>query len=255
MRPRAQAGGREGGFALLVVLWTFVLIAFLLAHLFASARSETRIAANVRAAAQLQEIADGAVQAAAFHLLDRSEARWDADGAAHVLDIGDARVVLRVTDEADKVNLNAAPPWLLRALFRAAGMTRDEAAALADAILVRRARGPLRSLDALTPLLGAIPRPPPGIASHLTIFSTYGPGRATRDGVVARALDDIRRRGLLAPDDQAPESGERVVAIAATASRADDARFERRAVLRLRPAAASGQMAMLGWEDGAGSAE
>jgi Tfp pilus assembly protein PilX len=44
--PRAECR-RDDGFALLIVLWTLVLIAFVVGHLIATGRTEIRIASNL----------------------------------------------------------------------------------------------------------------------------------------------------------------------------------------------------------------
>ena len=51
---------RSGGFALLIVLWTLVLIAFIVARMTASGRTEIRIAGNLVADAVTAAAGDGA---------------------------------------------------------------------------------------------------------------------------------------------------------------------------------------------------
>jgi general secretion pathway protein K len=52
---------RNGGFALIIVLWTLVLIDFIVAHLTPSGRTEIRIANNLVANAVAQAAGDGAI--------------------------------------------------------------------------------------------------------------------------------------------------------------------------------------------------
>ena len=47
------------GFALIIVQWTLVLIAFIVTHLTATGRTEIRIATNIVANAVAQAAADG----------------------------------------------------------------------------------------------------------------------------------------------------------------------------------------------------
>ena len=78
----AAASGRNGGFALIVVLWTLVLIAFIVAHLTATGRTEIRIAGNLVANSAAQAAADGAVFEAIFNQSDpQPEQRWPVDGS------------------------------------------------------------------------------------------------------------------------------------------------------------------------------
>ncbi len=72
---------RDGGFALIVVLWTLVLIAFIVAHLTANGRTEIRIASNLVANSAAMAAADGAIFAAIYNLSDphpNSAGRWMA---------------------------------------------------------------------------------------------------------------------------------------------------------------------------------
>src|SRR5215469_2041646 len=106
-RPSLLAAGRRKsrGFALLIVLWTLVLIAFVVAHITASGRSEIRIANNLVDNAVARAAADGAIAAAIFNLSNpRPEQRWPLDGVPRRLAVGDSRIVLRVVDEGSYIN-------------------------------------------------------------------------------------------------------------------------------------------------------
>ena len=60
---------RNEGFALIIVLWTLVLISFM-AHVTASGRTEIRIPNNLAANAVALAAADGAIYEAMFNLAD-----------------------------------------------------------------------------------------------------------------------------------------------------------------------------------------
>jgi general secretion pathway protein K len=120
------------GFALIIVLWTLVLIAFIVAHLTASGRTEIRIATNLVANAAAQAAAEGAIYEAIFNLSDpQPNQRWQVDGNARELL---SRVTLRLEDEAWWINPNSASPALLEALLRATGSDPESARCLANAI-------------------------------------------------------------------------------------------------------------------------
>src|SRR5260370_38982844 len=113
---------QNSGFALIIVLWTLVLIAFIVAHLTATGRTEIRIAGNLVANAVTQAAADGASFEVIFNQSDpRPQQRWPVDGNARELVVGDSRVLVRLEDEAWWINPNSASPALLEALFRATG--------------------------------------------------------------------------------------------------------------------------------------
>src|SRR5262245_45086464 len=95
----------HAGFALILVLWTLVLVAFIVAHLTASGRTEIRIAGNLVSNSVAEAAADGAIYEAIFNLSDpRPEARWPIDGSARKLAIGRSEVTLRLEDEASWIN-------------------------------------------------------------------------------------------------------------------------------------------------------
>src|ERR1700746_2771584 len=80
-RPPPPAVVRDCGFALIIVLWTLVLIGFIIAHVTASGRTEIRIASNLVANSASQAAADGAIFETIFNLLDpQPERRWRVDG-------------------------------------------------------------------------------------------------------------------------------------------------------------------------------
>ncbi len=206
-----QAGlRRERGFALLIVLWTLVLIAFLVLHLTASGRTEIRIADNLVDNAVAAAAADGAITEAIFNLANpRPDQRWRLDGAAHPLTIGDSRVTVRLADEAERINPNLASPVLIEALLRAVGSDPATAqrltAAIADwvgsaataqpqsALFAQyRAAGldygppgsPLESLDELGKVLGMTPALLAKLRPHLTLVwaARAGPDRDRSGG-------------------------------------------------------------------------
>src|SRR5438309_10053602 len=111
--PRSAECRRNGGFALIIVLWTLVLIGFIVAHLSASGRTEIRIAGNLVANSASQAAADGAIFEAIFNLSDpRPEQRWPVDGAPRQVAVGSSLVTFRLEDEASWINPSTASPVL-----------------------------------------------------------------------------------------------------------------------------------------------
>ena len=133
--PRSARSRRNGGFALIVVLWTLVLIAFIVAHLTSTGRTEVRIASNFVANAVAQAAADGAIFETIFNLSDPAPAqRWPVDGTVHEIVIGNSRVQVRLEDEAWWINPSTASPVLIEALLRVTGSDPESAQRLAAAI-------------------------------------------------------------------------------------------------------------------------
>lgn len=99
-----------------------MLVAFIVAHITASGRTEIRIVGNLVANAVAGAAADGAIFAAIFNLMDpESDQRRAMDGTARELAIGDSRVIVRLEDEAGRINPSWASPTLLEALMRVTG--------------------------------------------------------------------------------------------------------------------------------------
>jgi general secretion pathway protein K len=252
--PRSLADSR--GFALLIVLWTLVLIAFLVAHITASGRTEVRIAENLAVNAAASAAADGAISAAIFNLMDPNPAqRWPL-GVPHTIAVGHARVVLQLQDEATWINPNTAPPQLIEALLQATGSDPAQARTLAaairvwvgsgalarpqDAVLAEyRAAGldygppgaPLETIDELGRVLGMTPAVLAAIRPHLTLLGPPQPNPASTDPVVAAALAALPKTGapLAVAATPADLMTTRITAIAIGPG---NARVARRAIVR-----------------------
>jgi general secretion pathway protein K len=264
---------RSGGFALLIVLWTLVLIAFIVARLTASGRTEIRIAGNLVADAVTQAAADGAIFTAIFNQSDPNpDQRWPLSGQTHELMIGSSRVLVQLEDEAGRVNPSTASSDLLEALLRTTGSDPESAHRLAAAIgewvgsggdALRpqnavpadyRAAGldygppgePLETLDELDRVLGMTPTVLAAIRPHLTLFGPAQPNPASADPVVAAALASIGRVSQAAVAANQPPPDLILVRITATAFGPSNARVKRSAIVRIG-AMLPGGYAILAW--------
>ncbi len=265
---------RKGdGFALIIVLWTLVLIAFIVAQLTATGRTEIRIASNLVANAVAQAAADGAIFVAIFNVSNpQPDQRWPVDGSVHELVIGSNRVGVRLEDEGSWINPNTASPELLDALLRASGSDPESARRLAleisewvgsapaprppNVLLANyRAAGldygppgaPLETLDELSRVLGMTPAILAAVRPHLTLFGPPQPNAATTDPAVAAALAEASQGGITSFANQPPPD---VVTtrITATAFGPNNARVTRSAIVRLGAALPTG-FQVLAWRD------
>jgi general secretion pathway protein K len=140
----AVAHARERGFALLVVLWSLVLIALLTTQILASGRSALHLAGNLRDAAQARALLDGAINEALWHELSAGTGHWAPDGTPHALrgitvgGITVGGITVRVTSVASKINPNLASTGLLAGLFHACGAGSGQALQIANAIIAWR---------------------------------------------------------------------------------------------------------------------
>jgi general secretion pathway protein K len=270
--PAPAARGESSGFALIIVLWTLVLIAFVVAQLTSSGRTEIRIAGNLVADAAAEAADDGAIFAALFNLANPDPAqRWPLDGTVHELTIGNSRVMVRLEDEAGRINPNSASPALLEALLRVTGSDPETARRLAGAIgewvgsaPVARPQNavladysaagldygppsaPIETLDELGRVIGMTPAVLAAIRPHLTLFGPPEPNPASADPVVAAALAEV------SPASQAPNPPNQpsldlvTVRIEASAVGPGDARVSKTAIARVGTMLPGGY-ALLAW--------
>ena len=271
--PSAAIGRQSGGFALIIVLWTLVLIAFIVAQLTSSGRTEVRIAGNLVADAVAAAADDGAIFAAIFNLSDPNPAqRWPLDGAARELTIGNSRVMVRLEDEAGRINPNLASPALLEAMLRVTGsepesarrlagtigewvgsapVARPQNAVLADYSAAGLDYGPpsapIETLDELGRVIGMTPVVLAAIRPHLTLFGPPEPNPASADPVVAAALaqaSPAAKAPPIAPNQ--PPLDLLTVRIEASAIGPSNARVSKTAIVRVG-AMLPGGYAVLAW--------
>jgi len=254
------------------VLWTLVLIGFIVAHLTASGRTEIRIAGNLVANSASQAAADGAIFEAIFNLSDpQPERRWPVDGTPRQVAVGSSLVILRVEDEASWINPSTASPVLLEALLRVTGSDPETARRIATAISEwvgsavaprpqealaadYRAAGldygppsaPIETLSELGRVLGMTPAVLVAIRPHLTLFGPPEPNPATADPVVAAALalSSPASQPVVQPNQTSPAA--LTVRITALASGPGNARVIRTAVVRAGETLPQGY-AVLAW--------
>jgi general secretion pathway protein K len=257
---------------LIIVLWTLVLIAFIVAHVTANGRTEVRIAGNMVAEATAEAADDGAIVAAIFNLLDPNpDQRWPLDGSPHELTIGGSRVLVQLRDESERINPNSAAPQLLEALLRLTGSDAESARRLAASIsewvgsdpagrpqeaqlAEYQAAGldygppnaPLETIEELGRVLGMTPAVLAAVRPHLTLFGPPEPNALGADPIVAAALSQIRQIApIAAPASQGPDAP-LIVRMIASALGPSNARVQRSAIVRVG-ASLPGGYAVLAW--------
>ena len=206
---------RQRGVALLLVLWATMLLAALLVGVAAASRSHGEAA--LYGAEQVR--AELAAEAGIAHAVAGLRApdirgQWVPDGRPYHFAFDGAEVTVAIVDATGQVDLNAAQPELLRALFEAAGAHPGRAEALADAIAGWRGsarqqpgglgtlrsaatraepvHGPFRSIDQLARLPGMNRALYDKIQPTVTVFS----GRNFPDASYAGPLVLAALRGV-----------------------------------------------------------
>ncbi|WP_419730944.1 general secretion pathway protein GspK [Lichenicola sp.] len=259
-------GRRDRGFALLIVLWTLVLVSLLVSAIAASGSGRTRQAADLERNAQLQAEADGAVDEAVFHVIDASKAHWPANGSTHLVRRGGTVLSIRIENQAGKVNPNRASLDLLAALFQAIGLDSRSAVTIATRMIVWRfptaqpvgqsappaqaaggrdylpPNAPFESISELGLVDGITPALLARLEPHISLYHDNDPDPAFADPVVRQAIALANGPGdagsSAAPDDNAPPGqaqgsapDESVVEVTAEARDGSGHRFVRRAIV------------------------
>ncbi|MDB5396481.1 MAG: putative ral secretion pathway protein [Rhodospirillales bacterium] len=260
---------RSRGFALVIVLWTLVLLSFLITHMVTTGRTETRIAANLVANAEAEAQAEGAVTETVFRLIDGSDGHWNVEDGPHMLRLQRATATVTIRAESGKVNPNAAPFELMAALLVACGAEQTQAGPLAAAILDWREPGDrprmggaklpqyraaglnyappnaqFESLDEIRRVIGMTPDLFRRLKPHLSLYQQGDPDPRIADPIVTAALKSLPTKpsarntdGLLA----------RTVSITAQVTTESGGHFLRHAVVRLEPPVTQ-NYAILAWD-------
>ena len=253
------------GFALLIVLWSVVLLSLLATGITAAGRSDVQLAGNLRRAAAAQAAADAGIAAAVFHASDAPGQAWPADGQPHTLPFGRYALTIRIRDEDRKVNPNYAPADLLTALLSASGADPSQAASLAQAIAEwhtantvemvaarYRAAGmaaaptgaPFRSLDELGLVMGMTPGLLARLRPHLSVFAQAPLNFEQADPVVQAAVRALGTGNPPAPAAAPPL----VVDITCEAQGRDGSRFVRHAIVELQQDETGRLFQTLSWD-------
>gem|GEM_PF-482873 len=276
----AWPASRERGFALLIVLWAMVLLALLGAQVTGAGRAETQLATALRSGAQLRAAADGAVYETIWHMLDGGGDFWPPSAMTRVLNEPAGRVVVTVTDERGKLDVNQVPPGYLQSLFSILGADKDTATNVANAVADWRSQQPagggtdspltqqyvsagrswgpagaeFQRLDDIQLVLGMTPALAKAAKPYLTLALEQGPWMKYAGPVVLAALAKAKHDSGLSVEDADPR-GPVVLRIEAHAVGSNGAAFTRRVLFRL-DGTLSGpgwRYRILAWEDGPGA--
>jgi general secretion pathway protein K len=266
--------GRERGFALLIVLWTMVLLALLTAQVTGAGRSEAQLAAAQRISAQLQAAADGGVQETIWHMMEGGGDYWPPGAGSYDLKEPGALVHVDVEDDRGKLDVNQVPPALLTGLFLVLGADNDTATLVGNTItdwrsdsnpgdpsenvppeyrMEGRTWGPpgqnIERLDELLLVRGMTPQLYQAALPYLTLALEQGPWMQFAPPMVAAAMAKAKRTAGFSVDSPDPR-GPIVLRIRAEAVAQGGARFVRRVLLRFDGALSgpSWKYRILEWE-------
>ena len=263
---------RQRGFALLIVLWSLVLLSLILTQMLSAGRTEAQLAANLRNAAMAEAVADGAVEEALFHLAAHGPLAWRPEGT-HLVRIGHGAAEVAIEDLSNKVNPNSADAALLQAMLVSCGASPGQAAGLSQAVIAWRGdadgsgadmtapyraaglgylppREPMQSLDELPMIVGVTPQLASCLRPHMSLYSDGPASARSADPFVAQAVM-VATQGGNALAGTPSTAGDTAVEITARAT-VPGGRFVRRATARLIPAEDKRPFRILRWEAGPG---
>jgi general secretion pathway protein K len=263
-RAVARRAAGDRGFALLIVLWSMVLLSLLFSRLVSAGRSEAEIAFNLRRAAQLQAQSDGLVYNVVFGLLG-GPGHWSADGAVHEVRLPGGVAAVSVINLAGRINPNSAPAALLEALLDGVGADAKTALNVSQAMVDWRspdvqgtveapqyraaglsylpAGSRFQRLDEVGLVLGMTPSLLARLAPHLSLYNGDNPDPRFADPVVLRALREAR---MAASASGAPRPL-RDVAVTVVIRDADGAEASRSADIVLKTSSKASGFEILTW--------
>jgi len=144
---------RQGGIALLLVLWVLTLLTIIAVGLTATQRTESALARSQLASARFHAAAEAGISWTILNLLapasafDEEAEAWVPDAEARPWSFGGQYLEIRVFNEASRIDLNRASRDLLESLLKAVEVPEDEASAIADAIEDWRDTNDLKQLN------------------------------------------------------------------------------------------------------------
>ena len=279
---------RQRGVALLLVLWACTLLAILLGGYAALARTEGLQARYQFAQTQAHYAAEAGIMRAFYGLQDPiNKNRWIDDGRVYSLAFDGATIKISAIGENGKVDLNAATPDVLQALFQAAGAPPADAKSLAANVVdwrsaplmatdldKRRAvyaaaghdygprNGPFVSIEELQMVLGMTPALYRVIAPDITIWSgNPSPDPNTAPPLALAAIPGMTpqqeavvyaSRQRIAIDPSMVLNNAVTHSIRSEATLADGTRAVLRATMRLQQGGQVGAQpfAVLRWQEG-----
>jgi general secretion pathway protein K len=135
-RALVSTSASQQGVALIMVLWIVSLMTLMAGSFALSTQREAALIANAKERSRATALADGGVHYAMLMMsLPDPKKRWQADGRTYAIELGGAKLQIRLFDEAGKVDLNGAQELTLRTLISAVSGNEDLAIRLTDAIL------------------------------------------------------------------------------------------------------------------------
>ena len=128
--------GRQGGMALVVVLWLVVLLSIMAAGHSHNVHTDTTLAARQLQSAKARALAEAGINHVILEMLAAdADTKLPVNGSLFTVRIGEDDVTIAIRDATGLVDLNAANPELLDTALKACGVVDTARSDLVDAIL------------------------------------------------------------------------------------------------------------------------
>ncbi len=130
LRAQSMQERHPKGMALVAVLWIVSLLALMGAGIGSSGRTSSHLAFNAIENTKARYLAEAGINRALVHLLasDPGTSTYVDGSLSLSFQMRDGVVVVQITDEDGKIDVNAASPELLQGLLEAVGLEASEAA-------------------------------------------------------------------------------------------------------------------------------
>ena len=127
---------KQGGIALIIVLWFSVLLTVVVGSFAIMARTETLQSRHLFDTTRAWYGAEAGLHRAVFELRNPNiEARWFADGRSYLVSFDEMELDIQVRDESGKIDINVADELVLGRLFDSLGVDAQRRDELIGAIL------------------------------------------------------------------------------------------------------------------------
>jgi general secretion pathway protein K len=143
----AGKAGADRGVALLMVLWVLTVLTVIVFSFSYMARTETEGALSFRQGIEKQFLAEAGIEYGIMEifyrqanrnqdiLLDEGMDIWNVDGSLREIKMENGRIMIGITDESGKVDINKTPDVILRNLLGNLGIDIEEVGVIVDSML------------------------------------------------------------------------------------------------------------------------
>jgi|WetSurMetagenome_2_1015567.scaffolds.fasta_scaffold00013_80 general secretion pathway protein K len=137
----------ERGIALLIVMWSLVLLMVIVLSFSYATKTEMRATIAFKEGIEEKFIAEAGIEMAIREIMfkkikggapqeaDKETAVWNTDGESNSFSLGNGSGLVRIIDESGKIDINKTPEIILKGLILNLGVKEEDAVIIVDSIL------------------------------------------------------------------------------------------------------------------------